>query len=197
MSKTISIKNNFFILTGGPGSGKTSVLEALKNCGYVVVPEVARSIIKEQQSFGGEATHAGNRIAFCNLMLNQSVTDYKNHLIVPQTVFFDRGIPDLYGYAKRFCNGITEEIEQATKLYRYNPTVFLFPPWPEIYNEDTERKQDFNEAMDTYQVVKEAYKVCGYQIIEIPKTTINERVEYILQRLIPLQVSSLYKAMNG
>jgi len=186
MSTTISIKNNFFILTGGPGSGKTSVLEAFENCGYVVVPEVARSIIKEQQSIGREATHTGNRIAFCDLMLNQSILDYKNHLIVPQTVFFDRGIPDLYGYAKRFCNGITEEIEQATKTYRYNPTVFLFPPWPEIYNEDTERKQDFNEAIDTYQVVKEAYKVCGYQIIEIPKTTINERVEYILQRLIPI-----------
>jgi predicted ATPase len=52
------IKSNFFILTGGPGSGKTSVLTALAQKGFLTVPEVARKIIKEQQSISGNALHS-------------------------------------------------------------------------------------------------------------------------------------------
>lgn len=53
--------SNFFIFTGGPGSGKTSVLNELAQRGYLIVPEVARAIIKQQQDIGGNAIHTGDR----------------------------------------------------------------------------------------------------------------------------------------
>nr|WP_267313954.1 AAA family ATPase [Legionella antarctica] len=55
-------------------------------------------------------------------------------------------------------------VSQAVHKYRYNPKVFIFPPWLEIYSHDTERKQDFQEAIETYQAIKEAYLICGYLI---------------------------------
>lgn len=176
-------QNNFFILTGGPGSGKTSVLNELEKYNHTIIPEVARSIIKTQLDTGGTATHTGDRKAFCDFMLEQSLLDYKNSLMISKTVFFDRGIPDLYGYAQRFCDGVTREINDAIQKYRYNPTVFIFPPWPEIYKQDSERKQDFNEAIDTYQAIKEAYITCDYHLIELPRLSISERVDFILQQL--------------
>lgn len=60
----VTIKPNFFILTGGPGSGKTSVLTLLAQKGFLTVPEVGRKIIKEQQLIGGNALHTGDRDAF-------------------------------------------------------------------------------------------------------------------------------------
>jgi predicted ATPase len=40
------------ILTGMPGSGKTSVIEELKKIGYKVVTEAATDLIKEKQNMG-------------------------------------------------------------------------------------------------------------------------------------------------
>ncbi len=172
---------HFFLLTGGPGAGKTSVLNELRKSGYAVVPEVARAIIKTQNRNGGKATHNGNRNTFRDLMLKQSIIDFEHRMTSTQPVFFDRGIPDLYGYSHSFCDHLPSSVSQAVQQYRYNPLVFIFPPWLEIYSHDTERKQDFQEAVETYQAVKEAYLVCGYQLIEVPKVSVQNRIEFILQ----------------
>lgn len=175
---------NFYLFTGGPGAGKTTVLNELKQQGHLVIAEVARDIIKNQHATGGNATHTGNRIVYCDLMLKKSLADYTKMMpVTERVVFFDRGIPDLYSYSERFCGGVTSEIHEAVTNYRYNQKAFLFPPWPEIYCHDTERKQDLNEAIETYHAVKEGYLKCGYDVIEIPKISITERAEYILKMI--------------
>lgn len=174
----------FYLFTGGPGAGKTTVLNGLKQQGHLVIAEVARDIIINQQATGGNATHTGNRIIYCDLMLKKSIADYTKMLpVTERIIFFDRGIPDLYSYSERFCGGVTSGINEAVNNYRYNQKAFLFPPWPEIYCHDTERKQDFNEAVETYHAVKEGYLKCGYDIIEAPKSSIIERTEYILKTI--------------
>lgn len=176
-------KVNFFIFTGGPGAGKTAVLDELKQRGFTAVPEVARTIIKKQQELGGNALHTGDRNAFCDLMLKASIDDYMSHLDSNEILFFDRGIPDLYGYAKTFCGGVSSAILDAVNQYRYNSKIFIFPPWIEIYCHDTERKQDFEEAIATYQAVKEGGIASGYQVVEVPKGSIIERADFILKTL--------------
>lgn len=76
MVEDLMLCTNFFIFTGGPGSGKTAVLNELNTWGYLTVSEVARSIIQKQQADGGDAIHTGNRKAFRDLMLEQSIADY-------------------------------------------------------------------------------------------------------------------------
>lgn len=174
---------NYFILTGGPGSGKTSVLHELEQRGYHIVPEVARAIIKHQQAHGGNAIHTGDRDAFLELMLEQSIVDYSNMQLEKAAVFFDRGIPDLYGYSKTFCGGLTATIQEAVSHFRYNKTVFLFPPWAEIYVNDSERQQDFAEALKTYHAVKSAYQDCDYFLVEMPKTSVMDRADFIIKML--------------
>ena len=39
---------NFYILTGGPGSGKSTVLKLLSDMGYLTVEEAGRNIIQKQ-----------------------------------------------------------------------------------------------------------------------------------------------------
>ena len=69
-------KSNFYVLTGGPGSGKTSVLQELERRGYICIPEVARPIIKEQISINGNALPWKNREKYSELMLQHSVRDF-------------------------------------------------------------------------------------------------------------------------
>lgn len=193
MRRGTMIKNNdknvnYFILTGGPGSGKTAILNELACRGYLTVPETARAIIQKQYAEGGNATHNGDRCRFRDLMLEQSITDYKKMLTEEHAVFFDRGIPDLYGYSKAFCNEISANAVQAIAQYRYNKTVFFFPPWQEIYENDEERKQDFQEALFTYKAIKEAYSYCNYQTVEVPKISIKERADFILKTVMEIRL---------
>ena len=116
--------SHLFIFTGGPGAGKTTVLNALQQRGFNVMPEVARAIIQTQKINGGDAHHMGNRQAYTALMLEQSIADYLRVKNTDEPVFFDRGIPDLYSYTHQFCGGVTPLVKASIKQYRYNQTVF-------------------------------------------------------------------------
>ena len=47
--------NRFFVLTGGPGSGKTTLIEALRRAGFATSVEAGRGIIRDQSDIGGPA----------------------------------------------------------------------------------------------------------------------------------------------
>ena len=83
-------KPNYFVVTGGPGAGKSSVIEALHKQGYSVVEEAARNIIQQQKIQGGNATQTGDRLAFCRLLLEQYTKDFLYHDSLHELVFFDR-----------------------------------------------------------------------------------------------------------
>ena len=88
-------KPNFFIITGGPGVGKTTLLEVLAKQGFPYVPEVARKIIREQVSQNGDALPWANIPAYTHLMLSRSVESFEQHQKQESVLFFDRGIPSL------------------------------------------------------------------------------------------------------
>ncbi|WP_292009487.1 AAA family ATPase [Chryseobacterium sp.] len=134
------IKNNFYILTGGPGSGKTTLIEYLKKRGYHCVSEVARKIIQMQIASSGKALPWDNIPEYSQLMLQYSLQDYLSLSQETDIYFFDRGIPDVLGYVKLVNLFEQDEYIKCVENFRYNTDVFILPPWKEIYKTDTERK---------------------------------------------------------
>lgn len=183
MSYNLQLKSNCYIITGGPGSGKTTLLDALAAKGFTIVPEVARPIIQEELATGGNALHTGDRLAFRDKMMAHSVRDFLSQLQCDKPVFFDRGIPDLIGYSYLIGEPVPLVYWEMTKTLRYNPTVFIAPPWAAIYEHDVLRKQDFQEAQDTYQAIKKGYLESGYQLIELPLLSVEERLAFIIQNI--------------
>jgi predicted ATPase len=181
---------NFHILTGGPGAGKTTVLEALRRRGFAGVDEAARQILREQKAVGGDATHDGDRVKYRDLMLSRSIAAYE---AVPERladersapVFFDRGIPELLGYGIAEGARTPAHVAEAVARYRYGPVVFVFPPWRAIYRHDEERKHDFAHAERVFEDVGRAYAACGYRLVEVPRLPVEARVDHILARLPP------------
>lgn len=172
----------YYIFTGGPGSGKSTVLQALAHLNYPIVPEVGRAIIQQQMHTAGDALPWLNKQRFFEAMFNQSVHDYQSHP-AETPLFFDRGLLDSIGYARLEHLEIQPTQLNVAKQMLYASPVFIFPPWESIYVNDQERKQDFTLAIQTYEVMYTTYKEFGYQLVEVPCTSIEERVEFILEYL--------------
>lgn len=177
-------RSNFHIISGGPGSGKTSVIEALRERGHSCVDEVGRTIIREQLLIGGDALHWADQAKFLELMLSRSMSDYERVSDVAGAVFFDRGIPELAGYCRLVKIPDLPHVARAAELFRYSPTVFVMPPWKEIYRNDTERKQDFAEAIASYAAAVATYREFGYTPIDVPKLSVSDRTDFILKHAL-------------
>jgi predicted ATPase len=169
--------DRFFVITGGPGSGKTSLIAALD--GIHGMPEAGRAIIREEQAAGGSALPWKDPQAFAEKMLERDVAAWDAARQLEGPVIFDRGIPDVVGYLQLSGLPIPEYFVQAAVERRYNRRVFLAPPWPEIFTQDAERKQTLAEAEATYQVMREIYTGLGYDLMELPFVSIAERAAFV------------------
>lgn len=176
-------QKNLFVITGGPGVGKTTLINALNQRGYSTIPEEARKIIQHQIQTHGDGLPWKNKIFYSKLMLQASIETFK--LVTAKTsdeiIFFDRGILDSVCYMKMENIPKSLEVENDLHKYRYSEKVFLLPPWLEIYETDNERKQTWEEAVYTHNKMKQIYLEYGYEIIEVPIGTTEERCNFVME----------------
>ncbi|NDV17482.1 AAA family ATPase [Muricauda sp. TY007] len=176
----------FYVITGGPGVGKTTLLQELKNRGVIVVPEIARELIKEQQNLDGEALPWKNKKLYMELMFQRSIESFEGIVEgfkgnIP--IFFDRGFLDALCYAALEGIPIDQEMKTFAETNRYNGKVFILPPWKDIYQTDAQRKQDWNEAVFTYNKMIQTYRGYQYNLIEVPKASVEERADFVLDHI--------------
>ncbi len=173
--------DHLFVVTGGPGTGKSTLIEALARHGIGHMPEAGRAIIRDQVNIGGPALPWGDRALYAELMLGWELRSYHEAETMPGPVVMDRGIPDVIGYLRLINLQVPVHAEVAAQRYRYNRTVFLAPYWEEIFAQDAERKQGCEEAEATGRMMKETYEGLGYELVELPKASVEERVAFVME----------------
>jgi predicted ATPase len=97
------------------------------------------------------------------------------------SVFFDRGVPDVVGYLRLLRLPVPKHMQKAAGVFRYNRRVFIAPPWPEIFQQDSERRQGLDEAVRTYEAMVTTYSGCGYELVELPRAPVEERVRFVIE----------------
>ncbi|MBA2369906.1 MAG: AAA family ATPase [Candidatus Protochlamydia sp.] len=173
------IKNNYVVISGCSGGGKSTLLTELMNRGYFVVPEPGRQIVKEQTAIKGDALPWINLDKFLELVLSRYLFQFNSQNEFQKFIFFDRGIID----ALLLDQSQPEYFQNAAEKFKYNRLVFLVPPWEEIYANDTERKHDFESAKKEFNDLVIKYKNFGYETVLIPKTSVKERANFILNKI--------------
>lgn len=176
-------QKKIILLIGGPGSGKTSLLEALESKGFVCYPEISREVTKKAQEEGIEQLFLEDPILFSKLLLQGRIEQYKQATEEQEEmVFIDRGIPDVLAYMDFKGDTSPKDFYEACELYKYHK-IFIFPPWEAIYQCDNERYETFEQAVAIHNYLVKTYEYYGYDLIEVPKDSVPKRVEYILKHL--------------
>lgn len=173
--------NHRFIVTGGPGGGKTTILNALSERGYSFVPESARKIIKERLAAG--LSPRPDPVSFAQKILSSDIEKYQDVTSYDYTMFFDRGVLDALYMLDAEKVLTRDEIAKYVQKFPYNNVVFLLPPWKEIYDTDSERDQTFEDSVEVFEGMKRWYSQWGYETLEVPRVNIDDRVTFILQRV--------------
>jgi predicted ATPase len=169
-----------FVIAGGPGSGKSTLIDALSDAGEICYEESSRALIREQLAKGGRLVPWGDLAAFaqeCSERMRAQIA----HSACRGRCFFDRGLPDLIGYLSR--DGRTAPDDWRTASRTYASAVFFAPPWREIFLNDAERPQTFDEAQELSAHIRRAYIDCGFNVIELLKVSVADRRRQVLDHV--------------
>ena len=168
------------LITGRPGSGKTTLIKGLKKKGYKVFYEFSRSLIKSHYNEDNKNLFLNDPINFSTKLLDRRIKQFNDAKRIRKAknnlVFYDRGIQEIFGYLKAIGLEKSSWNKKMTH-YRYD-IVFIASPWEEIYINDKERFETFKEAKIYYPFIKDSYEII-HELIEIPKIDIEPRIDFI------------------
>ena len=162
-----------YILTGGPGSGKSSTLLELEQRGEYIIREAAEDVIKLERKKGIE--RPWEMPDFQRKVLNLQI---QRESTIPQSIeriFIDRGIPDGLAYTKPETP-LYREIKRASPIYE---GVFIIQNIGKVENNGI-RHENQDDALELEYKLKEVYLAQGYKIPTIPPMPVSERADLIL-----------------
>lgn len=178
-----AVAKEIVVLIGGPGSGKTTLIEALSANGHVCYPEISREVTHQAREQGIEQLFLEKPLLFSELLLEGRKKQYHDAVADnAHTVFIDRGIPDVLAYMHYIGDSYPAFFDQACKDHMYTK-IFFLPPWEAIYTADDARYENYEQAKLIAHHLKETYTNYGYHLIEVPKDTPHNRILFILQHL--------------
>jgi len=177
------VPNQIIVIIGGPGTGKTSILNELTHKGFCCYPEISREITLEAKKNGIDQLFLDQPLLFSELLLEGRQKQFNDAAQEPiKTIFIDRGLPDILAYMHYIKQDYPINFSTICKDYRYSH-VFTLPPWEEIYESDEARYENFEQAKIIHEHIIQTYIEYGYLPIEVPKDSIENRIEFILNSI--------------
>ncbi|MCM2473792.1 AAA family ATPase [Rhizobium sp. CG5] len=181
--RVASRSRDMIVLTGCSGGGKSTLLSALSRKGASVFEEPGRQVVREQIFVNGDALPWKDLGLFVDLTISRSIYHMIEACRRPDRAFFDRGIIDQIAGLQVAGIDVPEFHMRAAERFRYRRQVFVLPPWPEIFHNDGERRHAFEDALKNYEGLLHTYRQFGYDLLEVPKETVEMRAEFIIAHL--------------
>ena len=171
------------VFIGGPGTGKSTILNELQRKGYTCMPEISRAVTLQAQKEGIDQLFLSEPLLFSQKLLEGREKQYlEANELQNEVVFFDRGIPSVFAYLNYFKTEFPEVFIEKSKSYPYTK-VFQFLPWKDIYTSDNERYETFEQSEAISKHLHKAYSDLNYKIINVPFGTIADRCNFILNKI--------------
>lgn len=174
-------KQKKIVLTGAPGTGKSTIINELENRNYFCMHEISRAVTREAQLNGTSQLFLTEPLLFSEMLIKGRIKQFEEaHQLNNSLVFFDRGIPDVHAYLNYISQEYPDTFIEKSRKNRYD-FVFLMPPWEDIYINDNERYESFEQSLAIHNHLLTTYKSLNYNVIQVPKGSVSDRTDYILK----------------
>lgn len=173
--------NNWYVITGGPSTGKTTLLTILENMGHKIIPEAARMVIDEGLAKGMTIEQIrADEGAFQDKVFSRKLAIEAGHDQSLLT-FCDRGIHDTVAYLRYYAREVEEHIRKAVEQSHYKK-VFLLEPLTH-FTEDYARTESHTFVEKITKLLYEAYNEAGHTPVRVPAMEPEERARFVLRHV--------------
>ena len=170
-------------ITGGPGTGKSSIINNLRSRGFLCYEEISREVTLQARKDGIEQLFLTKPLLFSKKLLEGRTQQYIEASKEQKNfVFLDRGIPDVLAYMDYIGDEYPKYFIDACNANTYD-YVFVLAPWQEIFTSDSERYENFEQAIEIHHHLMKTYMRFGYQLIDVPFESIEKRTDFVLEVL--------------
>ena len=171
------------VITGGPGTGKSSIINELIKRDFTCFEEVSRQVTLDARKDGIEQLFLTKPLMFSERLLDARIQQFNDaESVDSETVFLDRGLPDVLAYMDYAKSGYPKYFIEACETHQYDK-VFVLSPWQEIFVSDNERYENFNQAVEIHHALLNTYQNFDYELIDVPFGTVSNRADFILDAL--------------
>lgn len=173
-------QTNWYVVTGAPCSGKTTVVNLLHSKGYKTTIEYARHYIDTQRSHGKTMEEIRSNQHKFQLGVLEMQIKQEAQLSPSDVVFLDRAIPDTLAYYRFLNLEVDKKIVDALSNISYKK-IFLLDYLPLV--QDYARKEDQSAQKKLHELLSDVYESLPFPIVRVPILPAEERVDFILKNL--------------
>ncbi len=170
---------NWYVITGAPSSGKTTLVTELEKLGYWVIHGAARALIEEELALDRTLEEIrADAESFENLVLARKIAS-EARLPKDELIIFDRAVLDSIAYFE--MAGMDPGAVFAKSPRNRYKRVFLLDPLP--YERDEARIEDWAAVIKLDQALERSYRMFSYDVARIGVMPIQERLRIIIEEI--------------
>lgn len=167
------MKNQKIIISGPPSSGKTTIINELRQLGYDCKNEISPPKINLEIK--------KNKYIVSEFLFSERKKQYIH--TDSQVCFYDRSLIDVIAYMNFWNEKYPLDWKNTAHNLKYHQNVFYAPFWDSIYQQNKHRKETMQEAEKIDFFLRQSFLDFNYNIIELPKIDISERTNFIINNI--------------
>jgi predicted ATPase len=165
-----------FVLTGAPGAGKTTLIDALRERGHAVVAEAATDVIARRQAEGRH--HPWRDISFLTEVAD--LQQEREQTATGEVIFFDRSPVCTLALAHYsdlpVPAGLRAAADRATGFYQRQ--AFLVRPLGFVVK-TAARRISYADSLRFAAIHEDVYAACGFTLVDVPNEPLADRITRI------------------
>ncbi|GGG43769.1 AAA family ATPase [Bizionia arctica] len=180
MKNNETIQTNWYVITGGPSTGKTTMINMLAERGYKTTIEHARHYIDTMRVDGQTVEELrSNKREFQHGVLKMQI-EQEASLNPNDVVFLDRAIPDGLAYYQFLGLEVDKILKEAMRKVNYK-MIFILDKLPLV--NDYARLESKNDQNQIHNLITEVYESLPFPVIHVPVLPPSERTNFILNSI--------------
>ena len=173
-------QTNWYVITGGPSSGKTTTVNILRERGYITTMEHARHFLDTQRLKGRTIEEVRKNQREFQLGVLDMQIEQENEIAPEVQVFLDRAIPDALAYYRFLNLSADEKLIEALRTVSYKK-VFIMDYLP--LKNDYARNENAEAQKKIHELITEVYESLPFPVVHVPVLPAEERVDFILKNI--------------